>query len=533
MSRAARRLRRWLGRARPARADLTRALSTGLVATATTVALFVGAVALLVVAANRPGLRAVAGVLIVIELFAFLRSPIRYAERISGHALGLRAVTQWRRWVVVAVGGWSYDRWRRHASGDLLDRALTDTDELQDLWLRGYLPLVTVIATMAGADVVLALLPPVGAFVVDAAAIALLQAAGVATLLAGLSPLVGVDGAVRRARAHYQATLVELSAAAPELLLLGAGDLVDARVRAPVAALRDAERARRRRRSRYGALPVVVTLLGLGVLALHHPGTSPVWTVVATLLALAGYELLGVARDALDTFVAVSAAAERLEELDGPTPGGSVPWPEEVTLRADAVTVREGERLLAREVTLTVTPRRRVALTGASGTGKSALLRVLAGLDGADGGAVTIGERPLDQLDEAELRRHLAYVASEPGLFTGYVGDVLTMGRALSRDVLDDLGRLGIRVAATTLWDELSRGERQRAAVVRALATQPALAILDEPTSGLGHAETAAVLALIEHAGPGVVVATHDAQVMAWCDEVVELRDGALVSLKR
>ncbi len=533
MSAESTRPRRWLARSRPPRADLARAFAAGLVATITNVALFVGAVALLVVSSDRPGLRAVAGVLIVIELFAFLRSPIRFAERLSGHRLGLAAVTQWRRWVVTSVGGWSYSRWRRYASGDLLERALHDTDELLDLWLRGLLPLVTAVVAMAAGDVVLGTLPAVGSFWLDAALLAVLQGLGVAVLVARVPALIAVDRAVRRARADYQSTLVELSAAAPALFLLGAADLIDARSYAPVAAMRHAERDRRRRQVGSGLVPVVVALASLGVLALRHPPTSPVWTIVAALLALAAYELLGAVREALDTFVAVSAAAERLEELEGPTPGGAAPWPDDVTISADGLTLSEGEVTLARDVSLVVPPGRRVAVTGVSGTGKSAFLRALAALDEPRDGAVLIGGVSIADLDEDDLRRHLAYVASEPGLLSGLVGDVMTIGRRVSRDAVADLARVGIQAEATTRWEELSRGERQRAAVVRALCVSPSIALLDEPTSGLGHDETTTVLQLLNDVGPSVIVATHDPVVMAWCDEVVELRDGALIGLSR
>lgn len=533
MSDESTRLRRWLVRSRPPRADLARALASGLVATITSVALFVGAVALLVVSSDRPGLRAVAGVLIVIELFAFLRSPIRFAERLSGHRLGLVAVTEWRRWVVISVGAWSFTRWRRYASGDLLERALSDTDELQDLWLRGLLPLVTVVATMALGDIVIAALPATRSFWPEAVIIALIQGLGVTVLVARLPALVAADREVRRARAAYQSTLVELSAAAPELFLLGAADLVDARSYAPVTEMRAAERERRRRRGWSGAVPVIAALLSLAVLAVRHPSTSPVWIVVATLLAIAAYELLGVARDSLDTFVAVSAAAERLEDLDGPSPGGRRPWPNDAVMRADGLTLSEGTTTLAHDVTLVVAPGRRIAVTGVSGSGKSALLRALAALDEPDAGEVLIGDVKVNELDEGDLRLHLAYVTSEPGLLSGLVGDVIAAGRHPSRDILRDLASLGIEVEATTRWEELSRGERQRAAVVRALCVSPAVALLDEPTSGLGRAETSAVLDLVRVAGPSVVVATHDPVVMAWCDEVVELRDGALVSLSR
>jgi ABC-type transport system involved in cytochrome bd biosynthesis fused ATPase/permease subunit len=276
VSDATTRVRRWLSRARPPRAELTRAFCAGLLASLTNVVLLVGAVALLVVSSQRPGLRAVAGVLIVIELFAFLRSPIRFSERISGHRLGLAAVTQWRRWVVNSVGGWSYSRWRDYASGDLLQRALSDTDELLDLWVRGLLPLVTAVVTMAVGDLVIGVLPAVGSFWLDAILLAALQGLGVAVLVVRVPALVGADRAVRRARADYQSTLVELSAAAPELLLLGAVDLVDARSYAPVAAMRRAERLRRRRRAWSNLVPVVVALLSLGVLAVRRPLTSPV-----------------------------------------------------------------------------------------------------------------------------------------------------------------------------------------------------------------------------------------------------------------
>jgi putative ABC transport system ATP-binding protein len=70
-------------------------------------------------------------------------------------------------------------------------------------------------------------------------------------------------------------------------------------------------------------------------------------------------------------------------------------------------------------------------------------------------------------------------------------------------------------------------------AIVRALVTSPEILLLDEPTSGLGADETRAVLALLAATGASVLVATHDAQVMAWCHQVLELRDGRLRSLSR
>jgi ABC-type lipoprotein export system ATPase subunit len=65
------------------------------------------------------------------------------------------------------------------------------------------------------------------------------------------------------------------------------------------------------------------------------------------------------------------------------------------------------------------------------------------------------------------------------------------------------------------------------------MVTSPLIYLLDEPTSGLGTEETAAVLSLLGETGATVIVATHDAQVMTWCDEVLELFDAALRDIRR
>lgn len=527
-----RRLVRWLQRARPPREELARALASGLVATTINVALLVGAVALLVESAARPGLHAVLGALIVIELFAFLRSPLRYVERLSAHRLGFAAVTRWRRWLVHAVGRLDYSRWRAYAAGDLLERGLRDIDELQDLWLRCVIPAVTSGAVMVIGDVAVGLLPPRGRWTLFVLALVAVQAVGLAALCWNFGGLVECDRTLREARSDYLAQLVELSAVTPELTLLGRSDFATQRSARTVGRLLEAERGLRRRRQVSHVVVVVVALGAVAALAMR-PGTSPVWTVVAAMVALATYELLNVVRASVDTAVAVSAGAQRLEELDGAPASGEGAWPHDETLRLEHVSIREGGLALVGDASLVVAPGRRVALTGASGTGKSTLLRTLDGLDHLHAGLISIGGVPIEEIDEDQLRRHVTYVPSEPGLLRGFVLDVVLLGRRSRRDAVADLAALGLTTTATSRWEQLSRGEGQRVAVVRALATSPAIYLLDEPTSGLGRSDTAAVLSLLASTGATVVVATHDDQVIEWCDEVVELRDALLHAVSR
>ena len=96
----------------------------------------------------------------MVEVLAFLRGPLRYAERLVGHDAALRALTGWRVWlydrltprVPAALAGWR--------SGDLLARAVDDVDALQDLYLRTLLPVaIAVGAAVIGTVAVGAILP--------------------------------------------------------------------------------------------------------------------------------------------------------------------------------------------------------------------------------------------------------------------------------------------------------------------------------------------------------------------------------------
>ena len=136
-------LLRWARRSRPPLRQILIAFSAGVVALVTNVGLLLGAIGLLVASAKRPGLAAVGVALVIIELAAFLRSPLRFFERMSSHEVGFAAVSQWRKWLVSMIGRIEYRKLQGLGNGELLERALSDTDELQNLWVRAILPMGT------------------------------------------------------------------------------------------------------------------------------------------------------------------------------------------------------------------------------------------------------------------------------------------------------------------------------------------------------------------------------------------------------
>ena len=481
-------------------------------------ALFVGALALLVVSVQRPGLRAIGAFLVAIELVAFLRSPLRFAERLATHRLGFAAVAQWRRWLMVTVGGWSFTRWQRYGAGDVLERSLTDTEELQDLWLRGVIPAVAALCTSLVGDAVLVVLAPRGHWWGVALGLLTVQVVCVATLVGRLGAQARADRELRAARGAYLSTLVATRAAALEIEALRASDFLRDRDAAATERLRRGEDRVRRERRRDVVLVVAGPLLALGVVGALRPTSAAVWSVVAALLAMSTFDTLVTVRAAVHVAVAVTGGAQRLDDLADSRPVATEPWPRDSTLRFRDVVVAVGTSPLA----AVVPPGRRLGVSGPSGVGKSTLLRALAGLD-ETAGDVRVDTTPIAHIAEDQLRVRMVLVPSEPGLVRGYVRDVVSMGVAVQDEIIETLSRLGITTTLNEEWSELSRGERQRVAIARAALRSPAVLLLDEPTSALGDAETTAVLEYLSTLTASVIVASHDPRVLAWCDEVLDL----------
>lgn len=180
-----------------------------------------------------------------------------------------------------------------------------------------------------------------------------------------------------------------------------------------------------------------------------------------------------------------------------------------VVLRIADLQLRRGTRDILRGVSMTVARGEIVALMGASGSGKTTILRCVVGLDVPDGGTIDADAHGmvfqfhclfehLTALDNITLApRHVRGVSRE----------------ASERHARDLLDTLGVGHRAHALPRELSGGEAQRVAIARALAMNPPLLLMDEPTASLDPArrtELAATLRALARDGRAIVLTSHD-----------------------
>ncbi len=221
-----------------------------------------------------------------------------------------------------------------------------------------------------------------------------------------------------------------------------------------------------------------------------------------------------------------TAAAERSRLSDSWGPAG-------VELRAVTRGYRQGHtrRQVIERLTHAFTPGRMTVVTGPSGTGKTTLLRMIAGLDRPEFGQLLIDGHALGELDGEQLssirRQRIGYLPQEPAPvgFLSVTENLVLALRVRGWDVHAAQARAAVALTALGLADRagqrvqrLSAGEAQRAAVARALASARGLLIVDEPTSRLDEANAANVAGLLATAaaeeGQTVICATHDQAVI-------------------
>jgi ribose transport system ATP-binding protein len=183
------------------------------------------------------------------------------------------------------------------------------------------------------------------------------------------------------------------------------------------------------------------------------------------------------------------------------------------------------------------------ALAGQNGAGKSTLIRILAGVEDADGGTIRFRGEPVQPRTQ---RLPIAFIHQDSGLVESMtVAENLALSagyrrrfgfvdwRAVGRLAADALSRIGAAINPQASVGELSTAERSMVAIARALALNAEVVVLDEPTAALPSRDVDrlfAVMRRLRDSGVGMLYVTHRLdEIFALCDHVTVLRDGRVV----
>ena len=194
------------------------------------------------------------------------------------------------------------------------------------------------------------------------------------------------------------------------------------------------------------------------------------------------------------------------------------------------------------DVSFTVEQGEYLAIMGESGAGKTTLLNILAALDRPTGGSVCLSGRDITKISDRELsafrRDHLGFVFQDFNLLDTFsLKDNIFLPLVLAgtpyREMSLRLGPIARQLGIAELLDkypyEVSGGQKQRAAVARALITRPELVLADEPTGALDSRSSDSLLHLfgkINEGGQTIVMVTHSVRAASHAGRVLFLRDG-------
>ena len=457
-----------------------------------------------------------------VQALAWARTLGRYGERITTHQATLDLVGSLRTSLFARALRLPRDRVAELRSSELLGRITVDSDAVENLLLRSVFPILAAIAALVATAAFFAWL---------SATLAIVAVAGLlltSAILIGLAHHQAGRPAqtLVAARADARHTLIETLDGLPELRSFGTEQ------RAAARATRQLERLAQNRRQlttlaargqSAGTLLADLTLLAIVATAAGLIGTgtpsAPAFVAIC-LVAIAVFEPVIGLPGAVTALARARAASARLTELfpGAVTPADAThvldtPWPLEIRLEAQDI-----ELALAAGDTL--------LLTGASGTGKSTILRAISGQPTA-GVHARLGGAEATSIDREPLAERVTLVAQDAHVFDGTIRDNLELAdpaadepqlwQALGAAALDDTVAAfpaGLDTAVGPGGTALSGGQRRRLIVAQGLLRRPDILLLDEPTEGLDTPTAARLLAGVRAFDPSaaLVIALHDRQ---------------------
>lgn len=198
------------------------------------------------------------------------------------------------------------------------------------------------------------------------------------------------------------------------------------------------------------------------------------------------------------------------------------------------------------EISLKIEDGEMVAIMGPSGSGKSTLLNILGGIDEITSGEYFFNGENINELSSNELaefrNKKVGFVFQYFALLNDYTIyeniELPLLKRKISKKerikIIDEyLSRFGIINQKNKRPKEISGGQQQRAAIIRALVTNPSYILADEPTGALDKKNGESIMNIFQELkenGKTIIIVTHDSNIANFCDRIITIQDGVIVN---
>jgi ATP-binding cassette subfamily C protein CydC len=533
------------------------AIFLGSVTIASNMALLSIAAYLIAAAALGPLLITLTLPMYVVRFMGISRAASRYAERMLSHNAAFRLLSALRIQIYSRLSVLSPVQLQTYRSGDVLARLISDVEELQNVYLRLFSPLVIWLLITLLTFFVFAAFDLQLAWI----SLAFLLVAGIG--VPGLSWWLarGLGQRQIKLQADLKMLLVDGVQGMPDLLSCGA-----ASAQAEKIALVDKDLGLVQRRManitgiQQTLLDVLTNLALWTILLAAIPLVTAklitgVYLAFLALLILASFEAVMPVAQALQLLGHSQAAAKRLFSIldtqpqiidpATPLPAPLIAPTSNHTLEFEHVTFAYGsdETWALQDISLCLEPGRKIAIVGPSGSGKSTLVKLALRFWDTTGGSVLLDGQDIRQYAQDDLRSVFSVVDQDTYLFNKTLRGNLVLARpdATEQALLAVIDQVGLTDLVNSLpsglatWIgeqglRLSGGERQRLAIARALLKDAPLLILDEATANLDPLTEQAILKelAVLMQGRATLMITHRLVGLEHMDEIIVMDQGCV-----
>jgi len=509
----------------------------------------------------HPSEAALSIAIVGVRFFGIARGVFRYLERLVSHSATFRLLADLRVWFYKALQPLVPARLmtlkngtqQELRSGDLLRRAVSDVDTLQNFYIRVLAP--PLVAVLVALCMWIFLGAFGGIFGLVYLGFFLLSSVIVPLLAQRASNKLGQQMVVMRAGLHVQ--LVDSVQGIADLVAFGQVQQQAARIQEMTKKLNTMQMTM----AYIGGTQSAFTNFFMNVTAwsmlfvatpyVHSGQLNGIFLALLVLSALASFEIVLPLPGAFQQLGGNLKAASRLFEIISAQsavqdPVQPTPEPQDMTIRVEHLSFRydTNEPYVLRDITFTLKPDQCLLLVGPSGSGKSTLTRLLLRFFDYQEGRIELGGHDLRDYSQDDLYKLVSVVEQDTHLFNTTIRENLMLARpgASEEEMIEAMKKAQLHQFVQTLPNGygthvgeqgllLSGGERQRLAIARAFLKDAPIVILDEPTVNLDAIAERNVLQAIQalRQGRSTLMVMHRLTTMKMADEILILDNGRVI----